>query len=318
MAAVPHVLVVSTAVDAATDAVVRCLEKRGTRVTRLNTEAYPYEETSSISFSDEGVAVSWGAIGALWYRRVRSPAKPDVMAPAIHEYCCHEAQGFLVGSVLAMGLPTMSDPARVWTAENKLFQLRVARDIGLRAPRTVVTNEPSTISNFYGSTGGAMIVKPLRSGYVDVDGEERAVFTNRVLKEHLERVETARLCPAIYQELVDKACDVRVTVVGDRLFVAEIDSQSDRDAMVDWRRTSNPRLPHREAVLPDQVAAQVRILMQQLGLAFGALDFVRSKSGQYFFLEVNPNGQWLWLEDFLDFRISESVAAWLYDAALAV
>jgi len=305
----------STAVDLATDTVVRCLERRGTRVTRLDTETYPYKRGASFFVSEENVRVGWGEIGAVWYRRVRSPAKPDGMSSGIHDYCCHEAQGFLVGSVLGLCAPTMSDPARVWAAENKMFQLRVARDVGLRTPKTIVTNEPAVVRDFYGITGGAMIVKPLRSGYVEVDGEERAVFTNRVLKEHLDQADSARLCPAIYQEFVDKTCDVRVTVVGGKLFVAEIDSQSDPDAVVDWRRTSNPRLPHRDAALPDLLAAQVGELMDRLGLAFGALDFVRAKSGEYLFLEVNPNGQWLWLEDFLGFEISESVAGWLTDRA---
>jgi glutathione synthase/RimK-type ligase-like ATP-grasp enzyme len=311
----PHVLVLSTAVDPATDAVLNCLDRRGTRVTRVDTENYPYQHGSSLFVSDEGVYAGWGKIGSIWYRRIRSPVKPEAMDSAVHDYCCHEAQGFLVGSALAMRVPAMSDPARVWAAENKLFQLRMAVEVGLSVPKTVVTNEPATIKDFFFDTGSAMVVKPLRSGYIEIGGEDRAVFTNRVLKRHLDQVDSAALCPAIYQEFVDKICDVRVTAVGEKLFVAEIDSQSDPEAAVDWRRTSNPRLPHRAATLPDDLAARVRTLMQRLGLAFGALDFVRSASGEYFFLEVNPNGQWLWLEDFLDFPIAETVADWLSEKA---
>jgi len=131
------------------------------------------------------------------------------------------------------------------------------------------------------------------------------------LAEHLEHVETAKLCPAIYQELIDKACDVRVTVVGEEMFVAEIDSQTDPAAMIDWRHTTNPMLPHRRAGLPSAIEDGIRRLLQALNLQFGACDLARDHMGNYHFLEVNPNGQWLWIEDQLGYEISSAVARWL-------
>jgi len=199
----------------------------------------------------------------------------------------------------------------VWAAENKPLQLATARRLGLIIPETVVTNDPEEIRAAFVRFKGRMIVKPVRTGFVDEGAEQYAVYTNQVMDYHLSKLESARLSPSIYQPLLDKLCDVRVTIVGKQMFVAEIDSQSDAQASVDWRRTSNPELPHRRSCLPPKVAQATLQLMSTLGLEFAALDFVRTPNNEYIFLEVNPNGQWLWLDDQLGFGISAAVAAWL-------
>ncbi|MBN1959418.1 MAG: hypothetical protein JW841_00605 [Deltaproteobacteria bacterium] len=109
----------------------------------------------------------------------------------------------------------------------------------------------------------------------------------------------------------DKSCDVRVTFVDGELFVAEIDSQQDQDAVIDWRHTPDPKLPHRQADLPKQLQTSIQTLMTALELRFGAIDFIRTPDDDYVFLEVNPNGQWLWLDEQLGFGITRRVAAWL-------
>jgi glutathione synthase/RimK-type ligase-like ATP-grasp enzyme len=131
------------------------------------------------------------------------------------------------------------------------------------------------------------------------------------LADHLDHLCEARLSPAIYQELVEKRSDVRVTYVGGRLFVAEIDSQGDDAAKVDWRRTANPDLPHRRAELPTSICENLRRLMLALCLEYGAIDLIRTLDDQYVFLEINPNGQWQWLDDILQMGITESIVGWL-------
>lgn len=156
-----------------------------------------------------------------------------------------------------------------------------------------------------------MIVKPVRSGYLTQGGQEFSIFTSRVLEEHLGELESARLSPAIYQELVPKRFDIRVTVVGSQIFAAAIDSQSDPLAMVDWRKTDNPELPHYTATLPERVNTLLLRLMSSLRLTFGAIDMIQTSGGDYVFLEVNPSGQWLWIDDKLCLGISDAIANWL-------
>jgi glutathione synthase/RimK-type ligase-like ATP-grasp enzyme len=156
-----------------------------------------------------------------------------------------------------------------------------------------------------------MIVKPARTGYVDLGNEQLSIYTSQVLAEHLDHLCEARLSPAIYQELIEKRSDVRVTYVGGRLFVAEIDSQTDDAAKLDWRRTQNPNLPHRRAELPANVCENLLQLLVRLRLEYGAIDLIRTLDDEYVFLEINPNGQWQWLDDMLEMGITDSIVGWL-------
>jgi glutathione synthase/RimK-type ligase-like ATP-grasp enzyme len=233
------------------------------------------------------------------------------MAQGVYDFCLREARSALLGSILSKKVKIMSPPSSIWSAEHKVLQLTVARDVGLQIPETIITNEPAQITEAFKRFGGNMITKPVRSGFVDYGSEQHAIFTSQVLEDHLQRVADARWSPAIYQPLIPKQFDVRVTVVGSQFFSAEIDSQSDPDAAVDWRHTSNPQLPHREASIPNDVKERLKSMLDILQLRFAAIDLIRTPDGEYVFLEVNPNGQWLWLDDFLNLGISQTVAEWL-------
>jgi glutathione synthase/RimK-type ligase-like ATP-grasp enzyme len=99
--------------------------------------------------------------------------------------------------------------------------------------------------------------------------------------------------------------------VGEEVFAAAIYSQTDPAALVDWRQTENPELPHHHTTIPDALADRLRELLRMLGLSFGAIDLVKTPEDDYVFLEVNPSGQWLWLDDKLDLGITRAVATWL-------
>jgi glutathione synthase/RimK-type ligase-like ATP-grasp enzyme len=318
----PHVLIVSTIADAATDEVVRRLTARDIPLNRINTEDYPFSRTLAIHPNKEP-GNDWFVIGdepvtrptAVWYRRLRTPSKPEAMDEGIHTFCLQETRATLLGGIMDLGARWMSHPSAVWQAEFKPFQLWKAAEIGLPIPHTVITNDPPKIRQAFGDFDGRMIVKPARSGHVIRGGREFAIFTSQVLKEHLDYLESAKLSPAVYQELVPKASDVRVTIVGEKVFAAAIDSQSDPAAMIDWRQTNNPRLPHRPVALPDRVKDLLLHMMDELRLAFAAIDMIQTPAGEYVFLEINPSGQWLWLDDMLDLGISDAVAEWLASRA---
>jgi glutathione synthase/RimK-type ligase-like ATP-grasp enzyme len=326
----PHVLIVSTALDLSTDSVVRALNVRGVRVTRWNTEDFPFESELSVYLSSPSGASAHGTsahlirhggervdlsdVSAVWYRRARMPEAPAGMDPGIYDFCMRESRAALYGSLLAV-LPDdarwMSRPGNIWAAEHKLLQLRVASEAGLLIPETVVTNTVREARAAFKRFGGHMIAKPVRTGYIEVGGAPHAIFTSEVGQSDLKDMRGAGLSPVIYQQHLKKRFDLRVTAVGEDLFVAEIHSQENEAARVDWRKTDDPHLPHRRGSLPAATTSAIRALMRRLGLTFGALDFVMTADGDLVFLEVNPNGQWLWLDDQLDFGISEAVAAWL-------
>jgi glutathione synthase/RimK-type ligase-like ATP-grasp enzyme len=311
----PTILIVSTVADTATDAVVRSLIARGVHHRRVNTEDFPFSQALTIDYQTEGeasIAFHGGKVvpSAIWYRRLRSPARPDTMDPGIYDFCLRENRAALVGGLLTQHTRWMSDPAAVWRAEFKPYQLQIAQEVGLSIPKTIVSNDPEAIRRAYRDFG-SLIVKPARSGHFRKGADEFSIFTSRIAEEHLKTLEEAKWAPSIYQEWIPKRYDIRVTCVGSQMFAAAIHSQTDPAALVDWRQTANPALPHSAIELPSMLASQLQHLMRRLDLQFGCLDLVLTPSDEYIFLEVNPSGQWLWLDDQLDLGISDAVAGWL-------
>lgn len=310
-----QVLIVSTELDVATDAVVRELRRRGQPCVRVNSDRYPYEIGATIELSRAGalaISIEGRPITprAVWYRRIRSAPQPAGMDPGIHAYCLHEAQTLLRGVSLVGAKRVMSDPAAVFRAENKVAQLAAAAVVGLRIPDTCISNDPMRVASF-ANKHERIVCKPLRSGWFRDSEGEWSIYTTEVKRDMLDEIDSVSAAPSIFQELIPKHCDVRVTVVGERMFVAEIDSQSDERGKIDWRRTSNSHLPHAAATLPKRVHEKLSALMKRLRLRFGAIDLVRTPADEYVFLEVNPNGQWLWIDDILGLGITEAIVDWL-------
>lgn len=310
------VLIVSTVVDVATDAVIGELSRRDIPFLRINTEDYPFAGELSYRpgvpgrqlFSERALSID---IRSIWYRRFRVPARPESMDPGIYDFCVRESRNALLGGVLGRSCRWMSRPDAIWRAEFKPYQLEVAATIGLTFPKTLISNIPNAVRSFFGECEGQMIAKPVRSGHIVQEGVDHAVYTTRIAPEDLHELQDASLSPTIYQELVPKRFDLRVTVVGRKVFAAAIESQTDPDAAIDWRRTSDPKLPHHAFCLPSDIERQLLAFMDALNLQYGAIDLVLTPDGRYVFLEVNPNGQWLWLDDMLSLGISSEIAEWL-------
>jgi len=297
--------------------VVRALEELGTAVVRINTEDLPFSGEIDYSigiaqpkpiFSTATETEGW--YDAVWYRRLRVPTIPSGMDPGIYDFCVRENRNALIGGLIGNQTRWMSHPDAIWKAEFKPYQLRVATNVGLEIPRTLISNRPESIRSFYQSCTRT-VAKPVRSGHIVKNGVDCAVFTTKLDDEAMEFLPDAALCPTIYQELIPKACDIRVTIVGQKIFAVAIDSQSDPNAEIDWRKTENPHLPHSRVELPKRLERLLLDLMSALSLSYGAIDLVLTPEGRYVFLEINPNGQWLWMDEMLSLGISHSIADWL-------
>jgi glutathione synthase/RimK-type ligase-like ATP-grasp enzyme len=318
------ILLVTTAVDVASDAVAAALDARGASYFRLNTEALPLDSSASVYLASEptryvwvenGTGTSFENVKRVWFRRHRLPVLPSDIVPAHAEYIWRESQWFVRGLLLALAervpaVEWMSPPLALEAAESKLLQLQVAQAVGLHCPPTLISNDPSAIREFFEYQGQSVVAKALKLGYFDYGEVQTATYTTLLSESDLEDATALVAAPVIYQRHVPKKCDVRVTVVGDDVFGAAIHSQDEPSARIDWRRTESD-LPHSEHSLPESVRRGCLALMKRLGLSFGAIDLVLTPDGRYVFLEVNPSGQWLWLQDRLGFPITECIASWL-------
>jgi glutathione synthase/RimK-type ligase-like ATP-grasp enzyme len=134
------------------------------------------------------------------------------------------------------------------------------------------------------------------------------VFTQLLSQKDLSNDESLRACPAIYQEYVNKQSELRVTVVGSKVYACEIHSQATEQTRIDWRRYDLPNTPHRAYKLTTDIEAKCLAITRHFGLMFSTIDLVVRPDGQVVFLEMNPNGQWGWIEELTGLPIARSIA----------
>jgi glutathione synthase/RimK-type ligase-like ATP-grasp enzyme len=273
-------------------------------VQQLNTAAIPYYRLNcedlfttpyQLSFSTkEGLALGELAhVSAVWFRRVKTPQFPAT-EPHVASYVAGELLALLQNLYLLLDCKWVSQPAFIYQAENKLYQLKVAGSLGFTLPETLVTNQAPIIADFFRTHNEEVVLKPLFNSRPALPGgEQQVIFTNRLDPAHVDHLDQYALTPGIYQRNIAKAYEVRVTVVGTAVFAASVDSQANTTTSQDWRRA---RLPFRAYQLPVAVAELCIALVAALHLRFGAIDLIKGLDGQYYFLEINPNGQWAWLE----------------------
>ena len=143
----------------------------------------------------------------------------------------------------------------------------------------------------------------------DERGREQVVFTNRVREEDLEDLGGLSLCPMTFQERVEKRLELRATVVGRRVFTASIDSQTSARAAHDWRRDGVRLVEEWQPYqLPPEAEQPLLALMDYFGLNYGAADFILTPDGRHVFLELNPSGEFFWLEHGPGLPVSQALA----------
>lgn len=318
------ILVLTNEEDVTTDFVVR--ELQGTDFVRLNTEQVASQGSLTYEFSKHGVEgeivfgserVKLGDIRSVYCRRMRAVVfETEPPDEGVRAYVGQEFQALVAGLSRLIEVPWLNHPLAVTRAESKLLQLSVAQQCGFRVPGTIVTNSSARARAFATRLGGRLAVKALGASRVVVGNEERILFTTVLAGDEFELLDDAELAPFILQEFVEKTADVRVTVVGERVFAVKLDSQAVPGAAVDWRAAETLDVPHSPYQLPAPVEAACVRVCKLLGLHFGAIDLAIDAAGDHVFFEINPNGQWAWLQIVTGLPIAAAIADLLrYNAA---
>ena len=190
-------------------------------------------------------------------------------------------------------------------AENKIFQLEIAKSIGFKIPDSIVTNSFYDSVDFYNKMNGECIIKPIRSGLIEDNNNPKVIFTNALTMRPSSK-EQVEFSPNFFQRNIAKRYDIRVIVVGNTTFATLIHSQNNAETKIDWRRGEYP-LKHTKTELPDSIKKKCISMLKELKLRFGAIDLILNKKHEYIFLEINPNGQWAWIEKQTGHRISKEI-----------
>lgn len=298
-------MLVTNREDLTADWLVLELSERGVDFVRFNTEDYPTRATlrwtpAGADLRAEVAVIDASEVSAVWWRRPVPPQLSDDRPPRERAWAAAEAQAAMDGFLRTMPARWVNHPLANLAAECKPEQLVRARRLGFDIPPTLVTNAPVELREFT-TQHGQIVCKALLDARVPLDtaeegADEAIVYTTVLDPVGLGDLDDFGPEPYLFQALVPKRYDLRVTVIGEQVFACRIESQEDDDARVDWRRGELHDLAHRVEALPEHVAAACLALTHDYNLRFAAIDLARRPDGGYTFFELNPNGQWAWVE----------------------
>jgi glutathione synthase/RimK-type ligase-like ATP-grasp enzyme len=230
-------------------------------------------------------------VSALWHRRPRTPIPDEAIKDAAMRRFAVQESG------LAFDFLSLSTDYRVinrienhFAANRKPYQLHVARSCGLRVPEYNITNDPRHIAELLAEHGeNAFIFKPLGPPV-------HTIAETRYLNEsHRQAADHTKLAPVIFQRAIQRKREIRLTFIGGRIFCHQMIIHNERvKSLPDWRL--DLAAESQETQLPDDLLGKVRTMMLKLGLLYGAIDFIENDAGEFYFLEVNPQGQFLFSE----------------------
>lgn len=302
------------------DRVIEALERRGARPVRFDTDRFPRQ--LGLSFLDaadtgqsplrrmdlDGQEIDAAEVEAVWTRSLWPPDLGEELDPEHRAACSSQAREAMRGFFLGLdGARWINDLHAMARAENKLVQLRAARRSGLTIPRTLITNEPERVRRFHADLAGRVVTKLLAGLTFGMHRTEGTFHTSEVGEEDLEHLDGLRYSPMIFQEKVDKDCELRVMYIAGRTFAGAVRAAGTRGA-TDWRRAEVTEAGWEPAEIPEELIAAMGRFMAELGIRQGAFDFIRTPGGEHMFLEVNPVGEWGMLERDLNLPITEAVA----------
>ncbi|NCB50255.1 MAG: hypothetical protein EOM54_00035 [Clostridia bacterium] len=289
-------LVLSSTIDYSSDLICAELEKRRFNYLRLNRDRFTeYEieyalqdDTIRIKIGDIRYLLSAKSMKSIYFRApvfLRTTGKAYTVEEQLKR---SQWSAFIRNLIVLDKALWINHPVSIYRAENKLYQLKVAKQCGMAVPETYVGNSlPQNIvpESMY-------IVKSLDTALFYDDGKEMFTYSTMVSGQELLGAEI-KVAPIIIQEYLNTKIDLRVTVIGNRIFPVSITKQG--EALVgDWRRSNKDNLDYIPIELPQIINEQIAMLMQHLDLSFGGIDLALVGS-TYYFIEVNPTGEWGWL-----------------------
>jgi glutathione synthase/RimK-type ligase-like ATP-grasp enzyme len=313
------ILVVTNEDDPHADAVISHLKSNA--VFRLNTETLLSESnlfflldkkqhrTEFSAYNTHFTDLS--AIKCVYYRR---PLKPKSETSDLSEIIIDEAWGALYHALNSLtNIKWLGHPHFDKINSSRILQLTKAKQIGFDVPETIISNDSKKIIAFC-KQFEHVIVKPLQARGIVENEIWTPYFSEKLNSKDLFNYSSELSSTYNYiQRYIPKKREWRVTIVGKDIFPCVIDSQKTNSdlAKADWRKVKSESIPHYYEGLPREVEAKIHKYMSDLGMSFGAMDLIEGKDGNWYFLECNPNGQWLWIEELTEQPIAKTIAKWL-------
>jgi len=258
--------------------------------------------------------ISLSSIDTAWYLRENYVENPYKIPTTINErFSENETRQALRAVFSTLECKWINKRESIeYVNSNKFYQQMIASRCGLLVPQTIISNNPESVQKFSDSNNG-ILAKPI--GYTKLDDEGRLALYSECfsVEEVTSSHKAIRICPLYGQKYVDKLYEHRVMAIGSSILSCRIDSQASEKTKVDWRHYDLENTEHKYVELPEVVRKKLLSFMSMIDLRYGAIDLIETPDGNFVFLEINPSGQWGWINTLAGLPIPEAVAQMLYE-----
>lgn len=278
---------------------------------RLNSDKINNNQKISISengfeLTDEsGNTVHSKEITAVWHRKSWQIDIPQELDEAFRKIFLKEYSTLRYNLLTALENVPWINPFENENKidGNKMLQLNIAQKHGLTVPKTIFSNDADKITAFFHEYCNGKMVAKLHGVISKSMGGENLLSTNIINEDSLENIADVEYCPMIFQPYIEKEYELRIVYLDEEFFTGKINNSENAD----WRIAQGNYF-WSEYHLPENIKQNLTAMMKEMGLYLGAIDIIKGKDGQYYFLEVNPQGEWGMLQKDLNFPIAQRIA----------
>jgi hypothetical protein len=312
-------LIITNKSDFTSDFLVLRLKERAIPFLRLNTEDYLKKlkinfdissENEEIEIIYENTDINLNDITGIYFRRPILPDLDENINDEDLKFAEREIETTLSGAwKLIDDKLWLNNPKYLYLSNNKIEQLKIAKNLGFLIPDTIITTDIKKIRNFF-KKHKSIVGKAVKHGFYSSKNKVKIALTQELDNSFIDNLTSYAKIPMIYQEKLEKKFDIRITVVGNDVFPVALYSQEHKVSKIDWRAwdlLENFDLEHKKIKLPKDIHNKCIQITKHFNLNFSAIDMVLTKDNKYVFLELNPNGQWAWIEKKVGYPIRDSI-----------
>lgn len=244
----------------------------------------------------------------IWNRRLVSPKIPNEIPKNLHDIIYKETAKTLEGLLFIHEGQVINREESNHNASNKIDQLKFVNNYGMKIPDTTLTNYPQKLIDFYNNHKKICHKLQKQTLVKKNKGKTYGVLNNIVGKENIKHAELIKNYPALFQEYIDKKYELRITALKSKIIPIAIYSQNSPISKIDFRRYDFENIKYAKVNIPNKVEQFCFDILKHYKLDFAEIDMILDDKNNYVFLELNANGQWLWLEQMSGYNLTKDVA----------
>lgn len=310
------ILILADRDDLHADCIVSKATDAGLRILRISpvddfSRSFELSSISHSSFTIGGKKISTREVSGV-YCRIALERMIECFAPRndLERFSIEEESSAWLSALLSIaGRLWVNDPRfEIW-ADVKPHSLLVAQRLGLAVPQFIITNSVDSSKKF--TTSRSAVIKQISDTSLAFQNGEFVsipsfdafdVLGTRLFDPDSAQILQADTTPFFIQEYVKRTEEFRVTVVDDSIFVAKsqlpIDRIDIKDSVMSKFEACSTYSPFFEPL---------KNLSSELGLRCCTFDVIKSEMESLHLVDINPSGNWLWLDELFDGSISKSI-----------